>query len=187
LRTLEPQQATFTATIRELKMKIQGVEDRQKPKDPKKEEPAPTQEELNNLPLWRTELATRRAELEAVKRQLADAKSSAERPTTDGFLSDVLSDINGPTFHRLQIVVWTVVLGLIFILSVWRKLAMPEFSETLLALMGISAGTYIGFKIPERQTAPDTQPPPAKPTPPAQPPAPPQAQPAPSEADKPPK
>jgi hypothetical protein len=28
---------------------------------------------------------------------------------------------------------------------------MPEFSTTLLALMGISSGTYLGFKIPERQ------------------------------------
>jgi hypothetical protein len=40
----------------------------------------------------------------------------------------------------------------------WRDLIMPQFSETLLALMGISAGTYIGFKIPERQTEPEPQP-----------------------------
>jgi hypothetical protein len=30
---------------------------------------------------------------------------------------------------------------------------MPQFSDTLLALMGISAGTYVGFKIPEQQTS----------------------------------
>lgn len=194
LRTLEPQQATLTLTTEELKRKIQVVEDKQKPGDAANAEP-PTQDELNNLPIWRTDLATKTAELEAVKRQVADAKSSAERPTTDGFLSDVLSDINGPTFHRLQIVVWTIVLGLIFILSVWRRLAMPEFSETLLALMGISAGTYIGFKIPERQTAPDTQPPPTNPTPTAPPtnptmgppPNPTPAQPAAADADKMPK
>lgn len=29
---------------------------------------------------------------------------------------------------------------------------MPEFDGTLLALMGISSGTYLGFKIPERQS-----------------------------------
>jgi len=28
---------------------------------------------------------------------------------------------------------------------------MPEFSATLLALQGITAGTYLGFKIPEKQ------------------------------------
>ncbi len=27
---------------------------------------------------------------------------------------------------------------------------MPEFSATLLAMLGISAGTYLGFKIPEK-------------------------------------
>jgi hypothetical protein len=44
---------------------------------------------------------------------------------------------------------WTIVLGIIFISSVYRNLAMPEFSGTLLTLMGISSGTYLGFKIPE--------------------------------------
>ena len=42
----------------------------------------------------------------------------------------------------------------LFIYSVWTSLTMPQFSDTLLALMGISAGTYVGFKIPERQTDP---------------------------------
>jgi hypothetical protein len=42
--------------------------------------------------------------------------------------------------------VWSVVLGLIFIWNVYLVLAMPQFSETLLALMGISAGTYVGGK-----------------------------------------
>jgi len=28
---------------------------------------------------------------------------------------------------------------------------MPEFDNTLLALMGISSGTYLGFKIPEQR------------------------------------
>jgi hypothetical protein len=28
---------------------------------------------------------------------------------------------------------------------------MPEFEGTLLVLMGISNGTYLGFKIPEKQ------------------------------------
>jgi hypothetical protein len=46
-------------------------------------------------------------------------------------------------------VAWTLVLGVLFIRSVWDRLAMPEFSGTLLALLGLSAGTYIGFKIPE--------------------------------------
>jgi hypothetical protein len=36
---------------------------------------------------------------------------------------------------------------------VYRDLAMsPEFSTTLLALMGISSAGYIGFKLPEKNT-----------------------------------
>jgi hypothetical protein len=104
------------------------------------------------LPTWRTDLATKEAELEQVNVQVDDAASGQERPVTGGFVSDMVSDANGVTFHRFQIVVWTLVLGVIFMWSVWKKLSMPEFSDTLLALMGISAGTYIGFKIPEKQT-----------------------------------
>jgi hypothetical protein len=50
--------------------------------------------------------------------------------------------------------VWTLVLGILFIYSVWYRLSMPEFSATLLALLGISSGTYLGFKIPENQNPP---------------------------------
>lgn len=40
------------------------------------------------------------------------------------------------------------VLGGIFLTAVLWDLTMPEFSATMLALMGISSGTYIGFKLP---------------------------------------
>jgi len=43
------------------------------------------------------------------------------------------------------------VLGDIFGVSVYGNLAMPEFSSNLLGLMGISSGTYIGFKFPEQK------------------------------------
>ena len=70
---------------------------------------------------------------------------------SEGFLRDILTDASGVSLHRFQIVVWTIVLGFIFAISVYNTLGMPEFSGTLLALMGISNGTYIGFKFPERQ------------------------------------
>jgi hypothetical protein len=69
---------------------------------------------------------------------------------SQGFRLDILSDADGISFHRLQIAVWTVVLGIIFCVSVYNVLSMPTFSDTLLGLMGISGGTYVGFKIPER-------------------------------------
>jgi len=69
---------------------------------------------------------------------------------SQGFLKDVLSDRQGISLHRFQMFVWTLVLGIIFIVSVYRSLEMPEFSATLLGLMGISSGTYLGFKVPEK-------------------------------------
>jgi hypothetical protein len=70
---------------------------------------------------------------------------------SQGWYLDLLSDENGVSFHRLQMAVWTVVLVGTFIRAVWREFAMPEFDSTTLGLLGISSGTYLGFKFPERQ------------------------------------
>ena len=72
-------------------------------------------------------------------------------PQSRGLLRDIMGDSNGTAgLHRFQIVVWTIVLGIIFLVSVVMELSMPEFSNTLLAALGISAGTYLGFKFPEK-------------------------------------
>jgi hypothetical protein len=71
---------------------------------------------------------------------------------TQGFLRDVLSDAEGISLYRFQLFVWTLVLGVIFIASVYNGLQMPQFNPTLLGLMGISSGTYLGFKVPESRT-----------------------------------
>jgi hypothetical protein len=87
-------------------------------------------------------------------------KSTVDAATqaTRGFMRDVMSDNTGAiSLHRFQMFVWTLVLGLIFIVSVYHGLEMPEFSATLLGLMGISSGTYLGFKVPEN-AAPATKP-----------------------------
>jgi hypothetical protein len=73
----------------------------------------------------------------------------AARKQTENFLIDILSDADGVDFHRFQNAAWTLVLGIIFVCQVYRELAMPQFDGSLLALMGISAGTYLGMKIPE--------------------------------------
>ena len=52
-------------------------------------------------------------------------------------------------------------LGVIFGEAVRRKLAMPDFDNTVLGLMGLSAGTYLGLKITEPKT-PDIPPAPKK-------------------------
>ena len=81
----------------------------------------------------------------------AKAEEVPEEPAKSrGFLMDVLSDSSGIAFHRFQIFAWTLVLGVIFVSEVWSRLSMPEFDATLLGLMGISSGTYVGLKFPEK-------------------------------------
>lgn len=69
---------------------------------------------------------------------------------SNGFWRDICDDGDGLSFHRLQVVVWTIILGLIFARSVADSMSIPEFPETLLVLMGISNLTYLGFKFPEK-------------------------------------
>ena len=79
--------------------------------------------------------------------------ASESAPETEvasqGFLLDVLSNEQGVALHRFQMFVFTVVFGLYFVMKVLGDLVMPDFDVTLLGLMGISSGTYIGAKFPE--------------------------------------
>jgi hypothetical protein len=65
------------------------------------------------------------------------------------FLIDLLAENGKVTLHRLQIIAWTTVLGIVFVSKVKRELAMPVFSDTLLGLMGLSSLTYVALKVPE--------------------------------------
>lgn len=71
---------------------------------------------------------------------------------SSGWLQDLVNDMNGPTIHRWQILIWTGVLGAIYVGAVYVNLETPTFGTNLLALMGISGGVYLGFKIPEKQS-----------------------------------
>jgi hypothetical protein len=79
-------------------------------------------------------------------------------PTTVDFFDDILTDAEeGISFHRFQMFVWTMVLAIIFVVEVWQHLTMPDFSTTLLGLMGISSGTYLGFMIAEPHASTQTK------------------------------
>lgn len=97
------------------------------------------------------ELAAKQKEIPQTDQKIRKLSDEAKPTRSESFINDILSDDNGISFHRFQIVAWTIVLIYIFIRSVYNSLAMPEFDATLLGLMGISGGTYIGFKLPERQ------------------------------------
>ena len=96
------------------------------------------------------QLNTKQARALQIPTLIANNKTILTQQPSKGFLSDILRDANGISFHRLQMLVWTFVLGLIFIYSVWKGLSMPDFDATLLALQGLTAGTYLGFKFPEK-------------------------------------
>ena len=106
----------------------------------------------SNRDVLTRQLTDNRTRLNQIDQQLRTLGPQLQTaPSSAGFLRDILSDGSGYSFHRFQIFAWTIVLGIIFLSSVYNNLTMPEFSTTLLGLMGLSAGTYIGFKFPEQK------------------------------------
>lgn len=86
--------------------------------------------------------------LEGLQKQLNDFKGMSEHRwprVMEDWLSENGSDGTW-SFHRFQMLGWTLVVGVIFLFEVASERNMPDFSTQLLALMGISAGTYFGFK-----------------------------------------
>lgn len=112
---------------------------------------ATSAEDKQALTNAQVEIKQKQAQLKDTNDQIATAKSGLSKPVSESFRNDLLTDANGVNLHRFQMVVWTIVLAVLFCIGVYKELAMPAFSGTLLALMGISSGTYLGFKIPEKQ------------------------------------
>jgi Flp pilus assembly protein TadB len=83
--------------------------------------------------------------------ELHEVSRPDEQPASEGFWKDICNDGNGTSIHRLQVVFWTILLGVVFIKSVAQSMSIPEFPETLLLLIGISNGIYLGFKFPEKK------------------------------------
>jgi len=112
---------------------------------------APAAGDLSNRDDLSKQVQDKRTRLAQVNDQIQTLTRPASANVSSGFLRDILSDSGGYSFHRFQIFAWTIVLGIIFVSAVYNSLNMPEFSPTLLGLMGLSSGTYIGFKFPEKR------------------------------------
>src|SRR5262249_54271480 len=78
---------------------------------------------LADTPETEAQPAARQARLAEVQGLLA-RDQTVERRAKGHFLSDVLSDGMGVSLHRFQMFVWTIVLGIIFCSSVYKRLAM---------------------------------------------------------------
>lgn len=139
LSTLVPKKAELAEEAKQHQAKVDSLR------------AAATAEDKKALDDARVQLKATEAKLEETGRQIEDAAAGLSKPVSEGLPRDLLTDADGVNFHRFQMLIWTIVLGCLFVYAVYRQLAMPEFSATLLALMGISAGTYLGFKIPEKQ------------------------------------
>ena len=140
LQSLSAEKLSLEQTIPDLQSQVTAINS----KETLLPEDTSNRDSLNN------QLQTSRTRLAQISQQLQVLTPAADAGVSQGFLRDVLSDASGYSFHRFQIFAWTIILGIIFISSVYNNLTMPEFSATLLGLMGISSGTYIGFKFPEK-------------------------------------
>ena len=141
LQDLTAEKQALEQSIPELQSQIAGVNAKS----------AMTPEDTTNRDSLSRQLQDYRTRFAQINQQINALTPSASAGTSAGFLRDILSDSSGYSFHRFQIFAWTIVLGVIFVSSVYNGLTMPEFSTTLLGLMGISSGTYIGFKFPEQR------------------------------------
>jgi len=70
---------------------------------------------------------------------------------TEGVVPDLVTGAAGADLHRVQFGLWSIVLMVVFVVTVYDTLAMPQFDPSLLGLMGISSAAYAGMKIPEKK------------------------------------
>ena len=141
LQDLTAEQQSIEQTIPELQGQIGAVNARE----------TMTPDDMANRDSLAKQLQDYRTRLAQINQQIQALTPPASAGVSQGFLRDVLGDSSGYSFHRFQIFAWMIVLGVIFVSAVYNGLTMPEFSTTLLGLMGISSGTYIGFKFPEQK------------------------------------
>ncbi|HKO62531.1 MAG TPA: hypothetical protein VJV03_15305 [Pyrinomonadaceae bacterium] len=140
LQSLSAEKQSLEQTIPELQIQIDALNAKT----------TLSPEDTSNRDSLNKQVQDRRARLALITPQLEQLEASADAAVSKGFIRDILRDASGYSFHRFQIFAWTLVLGIIFVSSVYNNLTMPEFSATLLGLMGLSSGTYIGFKFPEK-------------------------------------
>lgn len=140
-RTLNAEKQTLEQSIPELQEQVSALNTKTNL----------TPEDTSNRDSLNKQLEASRTRLADINQQIQALTPQAAAGVSRGLLPDILSDGAGYSFHRFQIFAWTIVLGIIFVSSVYNNLTMPEFSATLLGLMGISSGTYIGFKFPENK------------------------------------
>lgn len=72
---------------------------------------------------------------------------------SEGFFSDILSDKDGISIHRLQSFIFNLVFGGILIYTVLTTDQLPEFTNNEFLLLGLSSGTYTIIKVNENKSS----------------------------------
>ena len=71
-------------------------------------------------------------------------------PESRSFLRDLTCDAEGPKLQRIQVLLWTCVLAVIFVWNAVWNFVFVDFDSNMLLLMGIANSMYVGFKTQER-------------------------------------
>lgn len=88
------------------------------------------------------------------KREMQDHRPRHQNRPSRGFFIDILSDENGISIHRFQNFVWTAIAMIVYVNKVAHVESgciMPELSDTLLALTGISGVTFLTMRSTENK------------------------------------
>ncbi len=86
------------------------------------------------------------------KNEINDNRPRHQNRPSQGFFIDILSDANGISLHRFQNFAWTLIAVIVYLYKVSlikTGCDLPELSDTLLALTGISSATYLVMKTKE--------------------------------------
>ncbi|UOE46239.1 hypothetical protein MTO98_17710 [Mucilaginibacter sp. SMC90] len=86
------------------------------------------------------------------KSEMNDNRPRHQNSPSQGFFIDILSDDNGISLHRFQNLAWTIIAIIVYLYKTSEITAgceLPELSNTLLALTGLSSATYLALKAKE--------------------------------------
>ncbi len=84
------------------------------------------------------------------KRMIPGSNTTAnENMHAKSMMEQLLSQAQNLSVHRFQMLASTAVIAVIYVVLLVQQRSFPDLDSTLLVLMGISNGTYLGFKFKE--------------------------------------
>jgi hypothetical protein len=86
----------------------------------------------------------------AMDQQTDPTRPPPAPPESRSFLRDLTCDAEGPKLQRIQVVLWTCILAVIFIWNAVWNFVFVDFDTNMLLLMGIANSMYVGFKTQEK-------------------------------------